>query len=1518
MKQNISLKGLLLAVIALFGVVSMSAQNRLSIEPANFISHDVVKLQVNFDKVNPVAGMDFQVALPDFLEFVGKSVERNESRFTSNTTISFNPKNGKVLIASFAETELQGESGALLYIPVKVKDGYNTEMSGDITVGNITFTTWNGKESWSQDAFQVAASYNPYKIEFAPVAETVAINAGTSSDLGIAISAECDVIGFQAVVSVPEGYTLGERAVLSDRCPGDANMTLRKDGNTYRLIYYTLSNSPMSGNEGLAFTLKVTAPEGAPENATIEFKDIVVSYAAGKSANANNFTVNVISGTPANNRLTEKLNGLENELNAAVAEIAEKYPAVKDQFTGSAVSEAIETLRGEIATAFADGSLIGKEAGFNDRCDAISAEIAKLITDAAAANSDLQESNRVAANNAAYDATKAEIAALQAALEAAKSQAAANYPGTNNETAVNAAQEAINKASEGAKAALEAVASEGTYSYTVDNEGINALIAAIDESAKAQYEEAQRVAANQAAYKASTDEIAALQTALNAAKLNVAQKYPGTDVEAQTDAAQQAIDKAGEEAKAALEAVASEGTYNYTVDKEGINALIAAITEAAKAQYEDAQRVAANQAAYKATMGEIVALQNALNAAKLSVAQKYPGTDVEAQAQAAQQAIDNAKEGAKAALEAVASEGTYNYTVDKEGINALIAAITEAGKVQYEEAQRVAANNAAYKATTDELAALQNALNAAKLNVAQKYPGTDVEAEAEAAQQAINAAAEAAKTALDAVENAGTYNYSVDKAGINKLIDAIVPAAKAKYEEAQRVAANEAAYKATSEEIAALQAKLEAAKASAAQQYPNTDTEAQQTAAQQAIDAAKAGADAAYQAVAQSGKYNYTFDKAEINKLIEAIPAAAKAQYEEAQRVAANEAAYKAVTEKLAALQSALDAAKAEAAEKYGDIDVTSEVAAAQNSINAAKAAADAIYKAVATAGVFSYDVPVADIEALINAVTAKAVAGSEANRKAHNKAAYDKAIATIDALQKELDAAVEAAEKNCPHANITSVLNKAQTAITNARNDANVAYIAVDKAGVYSYTVDEAGIRALIEALSKSAAEQEAAYNETQRVAANKAAYESIVAEINVLQASLEAAKETAATQYPNADVSAEVAAAQNAIDAAKADAAKALEAVAAEGVFNYTVDKDGINKLIEAVNTSAAEQEAAYNEAQRVAANKAAYEAAVAEIDALQTALDAAKETVAAQYPDANVSAEVAAAQSAIDAAKADAAKALEAVANEGTFNYAVDKDGINNLIDAIAASAADQKEAARVAANKAAYEATLADIAKLQEALVAAKAEAESTYPESNVDALVAEVQAAIDDITSAANQSFDAVAAAGEYDYTFDSKPVEEMIAGIVPEAKKQADEAKRVAANEAAYQASLDKIAALRESLSTVKDKIAAEYPELDVTVLVNAADDAIIKAEADAAAEYQSVAEEGVYSYEVPVAEIEALIQEILTYAEENAVDSVYADDIDENTLIYTLSGVRVTRPQQGKVNILVSKDGSARKVFVK
>ncbi len=1223
MKQNISLKGLFFAAMMLLGIVSVSAQNKLSIEPTNFVSHDVVKLQVNFEKTTAVAGMDFTVVLPDFLEFVGKSVERNETRFTSQSTISFNPKNGKVLIASFAETEIQGENGPLLYIPVKVKNGYDAEESGDIAVGNITFTTWNGKESWTQEAFTVAANYNPYVVEFAPAAETIAVNAGATTDLGVNIKADCNIIGFQAVVELPEGYSMGERAMLSDRCPGDANMTVRKDGNIYRLVYYTLSNSPMTGNDGLAFTLKVTAPADAlAESTTFTMKDIVVSYAAGKSANANDFSVTMINGAKAFGNLNTRIDALDTQLAEALAEIAEKSADVKDKFPGTEISGAITTLRNEVAAAYAAGTLVADETDFNGRVDVISADIAKLITDAAAAQTAFVEAQRVAANNAAYEATTNEIALLQTALDAAKAEAGAQYPGTKPDAEVTAAQDAIDAAKAGAAAALEAVAAEGTYSYTVD--------------------------------------------------------------------------------------------------KDGINTLIAAVTEAAKGQYDEAQRVAANEAAYKVSLDEIAALQSALDAAKMTVAQKYPGTDIEAEVAAAQTAIENAKAGAAAALEAVAAEGTYSYTVEKDNINTLIAAVTEAAKSQYEEAQRVAANQTAYKATTDELAALQASLDAAKASAAQQYPGTDTAAEAAAAQDAIDAAKTAAENAFKAVATSGTYSYTVDKAGINSLIAAILPAAKA--------------------------------------------------------------------------------------------------QYEEAQRVAANEAAYKVVTDKLAALQASLDATKKEVAEKYEGIDVTSEVAAAQNSINAAKAAADAIYKAVAAAGKFEYEVPAAEIESLINAVIAKAVASSEANRKEYNKTAYEKTLATIDALQKELDAAAEAAEKDCPHANIISALNKAQTAITNARTDASVAYTSVDKAGVYSYTVDEAAIRALIEALTKSAAEQEAAYVEVQRVAANKAAYDAVVAQIDALQASLNVAKAAAAAQYPDSNVDAEVKAAQDAIDAAKADAAKALEAVAAEGKFEYTVNKDCINTLIAAVTEAAKAQ---YDEAQRVAANKAAYDAVVAEIGALQTSLDAAKADVAAQYPDSNVDTEINAAQEAIDAAKADADKALEAVATEGSFEYTVDKDAVDTLI-------------------------------------------------------------------------------------------------AAIVPAAKAQFDEAQRVAANDAAYQESLDQIAVLKDKLAAAKEKVAADYPDVDVTVPVTAAEEAINNAEANATTEHQKVAEEGVYDYTVPVAEIEDLIAEIAKYAEQNGIDSVYVEDIDANTRIFTLSGMQLARPQQGKVNILVGSDGSVRKVFVR
>ena len=1172
MKQNISLKGLLLTALMLFGVVSVSAQSKLSIEPVNFASHDKVMLQVNFEKANPVSGMNFHVALPDFLEFAGKTVDRNPDRFTSQTTIGFRAETGNVVISTWqSDVEIKGDNGALIYIPVKVKDNVSTSQSGEITLSNIDFTTWNGSESWTQDNVSATVNYDPYQVEFTPAATTLGINAGATAELGVNIKSDCDIIGFQAVVEVPEGYTIDERAVLSDRCPGDANLTVSNRSGVYRLVYYTLSNSAMTGNEGLAFTLKVTAPADAKaQEATLTMKDIVVSYAPGKSINASDFSVTMVNGASAYDRVIAKVDGLNEALTAALAEIAEKYPDVKDEFTGESISTAIETLRGNVETAYADGTIIEKENDFTTECDAISAEIAKLITDAAAQEAEL---DRATANAKAYQET-------QAALEALMEQ-------------------------------------------------------------------------------------------LGAAEAEAKEQYPDADVTEAVAAAQGAIEKATVDAEAAYNAVATEGTYNYTVDTEAIEALINAILPDAKAQQEEIERTVANAKAYQETQTAIQTLIEKLEGVEAQVKEQYPDADVTEPVAAAQQAIEKATLDAEEAYAAVATEGTYSFTVDTDAIDA--------------------------------------------------------------------------------------------------LIDAILPDAKAQQEEIERTSANAKAYQETQAALQTLMEQLELAQNEAAEQYPDANTEATVAAAQAAIEKATVDAEAAYAAVATEGTYNYTVDTAAIEALINAIVPDAKAQQEEIERTTANAKAYQETQAALQALIEKLEGVEAQVKELYPDADVTEAVAAAQAAIEKATLDAETAYAAVATEGTYSYTVPTAEINTLIDAIIAKAVADNEANRKEHNKAAYDQAIATLNALQAELDAAVEAAEKDCPHANITSVLNKAQTAITNARNDANLAYLAVDKEGVYNYTVDEAGIRALIEAITKSATEQEAAYQETQRVAANQAAYDKTVQDIAALQAKLDAAKAEVDEKYPDVDVEESVEAAQAAINKLTADAQAAFEAVAEEGIYSFTIDTEAIDALITAVVTDAEAQQA---ELDRTVANAQAYMETQTAIQALIEKLEAAEAEVNELYPDADVTETVAAANAAIEKATLEAEEAYSAVATEGTYEYTVDTEAIEALIAEVVTDAkAQQDEHNRQAANKAAYDADIETIDGLQLKLDEMKTTVATLYDDVDVTEVVATAQQAIDAARQAADDALAAVAEEGEYTNVVPVEEIEDLIKNIETYAKE---------------------------------------------------------------------------------------------------------------------------------------------------
>ena len=993
--KGMKLAALLVAAMTCFAA---GAANRVYVEPFNIVDETPVDVPVLMDNDADIMSLQFRIDLPAELELVGQP-ERTD-RLRNGQEITF--QGVGVVVLSMEGKPVAGNSGAIMTLKVKAKDGMleNKVVSFGLSKIVMGDTNNNKVQNSTKESVDVTLGEQPEYVFSASQPEAV-VSAGTTFPVEVCLSNNFALGGMQFRLTMPEGFDVVNTDIkLSNRLSLGTRLykTVRPDGSIKFVVSDMSSVKIADAGEGPLFILYVSVPEGYNDyEGKIIVSDIEASTVPSDggatntvSVDCKGFEVKIVNGGRYLSDAETVVAGLRADLAAALATIAAEAADVKDNFTGADITAAIEAIETAAREAAANGTLPAEYAAVvTDPAAAVSASIEKLVSDAKAAQKAFEdEAARKAANEAAYQASLAEIQRLTDKLNEMKQTAAASYPDATVDTQVAAAQAALDKAKAEADAARSAVADEGNYSYAVDTAAIEALIKAVgDDAAKQQAAadaEKARVAANEAAHKAVLDEIAALQASLDATKAAAAESYPDANVDKQVAAAQAAIDKAKTDAEAAKAAVKDEGNYSYAVDKATIEALITAVSNEAAKQQEavDAEkaRVAANEAAHNAVLDEIAALQASLDATKAAAAESYPDADVDKQVAAAQAAIDKAKAEAAAAKAAVKDEGNYSYAVDKATIEALITAVSnEAARDQAAkdaEAKRVADNEAAYKASIDEIAALQAALDAMKTKVAATYPDANVTAETVAAQSAIDKAEAGANAAKSAVILAGNYSYTVDTEGITALINAIETAA-----EAQRTAANEAAYQATLAEIQRLTDKLDNMKALIATTYPDVNVDDAIAAAAAAIEAAKNGAADALAAVKDEGKYSYTVDAAAIEALIDAIrTAAVEAQAaldKENARVEANQAAYEEAIAKIDALQAALDAMKANVEENYPDADVTAEIEAAQAAIDNARSEAEDALEAVAEEGTFAYSPDTDSVDALIAAIeTAAKVAG--------------------------------------------------------------------------------------------------------------------------------------------------------------------------------------------------------------------------------------------------------------------------------------------------------------------------------------------------------------------------------------------------------------------------------------------------------------------------------------------------------------------------------------------------------------
>ena len=477
-----------------------------------------------------------------------------------------------------------------------------------------------------------------------------------------------------------------------------------------------------------------------------------------------------------------------------------------------------------------------------------------------------------------------------------------------------------------------------------------------------------------------------------------------------------------------------------------------------------------------------------------------------------------------------------------------------------------------------------------------------------------------------------------------------------------------------------------------------------------------------------------------------------------------NDAAYARLAEEVAALQKALDDAKAKVAEECPDVagNYAETVETIQSLINAIQSDLDAKNADCALTETSTLDAEAVKgvNEAIAKYLEDAAAAQAEHLKKLANEAAYVRLTEEIAAVQARFDEVKATIEKD--YANVAAQFADAEAAIQadidqkKAELQAQYEAVKLDE----NSTIDLEAIKAAVEQLLADAKAANA------KLVANEAAYVRLSDDIAAVQARLDEVKATIEKDYAN--VSAQFvdteAAIQGDIDQKKAELQAQYEAVKLDE--NSTIDLEAIKAAIEQLLADAKVADA------KLVANEAAYVRLSDDIAAVQARLDEVKATIEKDY--VNVAAQFADAEAAIqgdiDQKKAELQAQYEAV--ELDENSTIDLEAIKAAIEQLLA---DAKVAdAKLVANEAAYVRLSDEIAAVQTRLDEVKATIEKDY--ANVAAQFVGVESSIQYDINKKKDELKALYEAVELDEnsTIDLETIKTAIEQLLADAKAAAE------------------------------------------------------------------------------------------------------------------------------------------------
>ena len=430
-------------------VASAEAENKVTIDNFNIKVDEEKTISVYLENSDPMVGLQMDFKLPKGLDFVPNSVQRDEVRLSrSSHSIYMNEvqssadelaegiKTVRLLIQPNGVYNIAGDRGAVAYFKVRANE--NMVETSEIVLDNIVGSSSEFEESGNIKGYHLdsyTAHVSPNVGFFYLTEDSICVkNDGSVKKVSLGLRNYTSVRGMEAVLSLPEGLSLDTEAngvpkfEYGERLPQNLSISssILEDGRT-KLVLSGLTSETLKGDTGVVFSFFVKASETFQEVAELSLDEIILSDNAGHGINMEGkLVMKVINSfiayyTPANDSIL----GLRPRYEAAVEKINTEAANVKDSaIVVNAVQEVavrIEDLQKSVNEAYANETL----ATIYDEVLAPVVEIDTAIVDMVEMVLDYQQ--KVTANEEAYTRLTADIAAVQAKLDAAKTTIETDY-----------------------------------------------------------------------------------------------------------------------------------------------------------------------------------------------------------------------------------------------------------------------------------------------------------------------------------------------------------------------------------------------------------------------------------------------------------------------------------------------------------------------------------------------------------------------------------------------------------------------------------------------------------------------------------------------------------------------------------------------------------------------------------------------------------------------------------------------------------------------------------------------------------------------------------------------------------------------------------------------------------------------------------------------------------------------------------------------------------------------------------